>query len=199
VAAPRCHAAAIRPVRNSRTQLCDAAQFLCPASCHTLHHPLTRRPSATAGNYLRNLCAPTSKRAKGNLSTYTEQRTPALIDSHIILPVDTTPHKRENRQSVGGTGGGGDSNTERAKWLHSTAGSVRTGWNSRNRYATAASASARPINPCNFESRYLNMLQADDATNFLRSLHRTTGTGRSWCCHAACCIFEAFLTARKTN
>jgi hypothetical protein len=106
VTAPRCHAAATRPVHKSRTQRCDAAHFLCPASCHTLQHLLTRRPSATAGNRLRNLCAPTSQRAKGNLSTYTEQRTPALIGSHIIPPVDTTPHKRENRQSVRWHGGG---------------------------------------------------------------------------------------------
>ena len=104
MAAPRYHAAITRPVRNIRTQLYDAAHFLCPASYHTLHHPLTRRPSATAGNCLRNLCAPTSKRAKGNLSTYTEQRIPALVDSHIISPVDTTPHKRENRHRWGGTG-----------------------------------------------------------------------------------------------
>ena len=104
--APRCHAAATRPVHKSRTQRCDAAHFLCPASCHTLQHLLTRRPSATAGDRLQSLCAPASQRAKGNLSTYTEQRTPALIGSHIIPPVDTTPHKRENRQSVRWHGGG---------------------------------------------------------------------------------------------
>ena len=110
VATPRCHATATRPVRNSRTRLCDAAHFLCSASCHTLHHPLTRWPSssATAGNRHRNLCAPTSKRAPGNLSTYAGQRTSALVGSHIIPPVDTTPHKQENRQSVRWHGGGGE-------------------------------------------------------------------------------------------
>ena len=150
MAAPRCHAAATRPVRKNRAQLCDATHFLCLASGHTLQHLLTKRPSATARNRLQSLCAPTSKRAKGNLSTYTDQRTPTLIGSRIIPPVDTTPHKQENRQSVRWHGGG-ESGAGRAKWLDSTAGSVRTGWNSQNRYATAASASARPINPCNFE------------------------------------------------
>ena len=143
--APRCHAAATRPVHKSRTQRRDAAHFLCPASCHTLQHLLTRRPSATTGNRLQNLCAPTSKRAKGDLSTYTEQRTPTLIGSHNTPPVDTAPHKRENRQSVRWHGRG------RREWCWARKVARFNGRNSQNRYATAASASARPINPCNFE------------------------------------------------
>ena len=121
--APRsCHMTYTRQ-RNSAMR---RSALLCPASCHTLQHLLTRRPSATAGNCLRNLCAPTSKRAKGNLSTYTEQRIPALVGSHIVSAVETTPHKRENMQSVRWHWGEGESNTERAKWLESLVGIVRT-------------------------------------------------------------------------
>jgi hypothetical protein len=64
------------------------------------------------------------------------------------FPVDTAPHKRGNMQSVWWHGGGGESNTGRAKWLESSVVVVRTGWNSQNRYAAAASVSARPKKGC---------------------------------------------------
>ena len=56
--APRsCHMTYTRQ-RNSAMR---RSALLCPATCHTLQHLLTRRPSVAAESCLRNLCAPTSK------------------------------------------------------------------------------------------------------------------------------------------
>ena len=75
-----------------------------------------------------------------------------LFGSDLQLFHPSTPHpaNEEIGNRCGGTGGEGASNTGRAKWLESSAGSLRTGWNSQNRYPTAALASGGSQNCCTF-------------------------------------------------
>ena len=124
--------------------------LLCPTSCHTPQHLPSQRPSVAAEKDLRNLCTPTVKGTQGSLSTYTEQRAPALVGSRLLHLIDTHRANEEICNRCGGTEGGGESGNDCEKLVASSAARVLRYRHRQNRYATTASFSARPQKGCNF-------------------------------------------------
>ena len=96
--------------------------LLCPTSCHTPQHLPSQRPSVAAEKDLRNLCTPTVKGTQGSLSTYTEQRAPALVGSRLLHLIDTHRANEEICNRCGGTEGGGESGSGRESWWHLRSG-----------------------------------------------------------------------------